>query len=590
MVLRKATFCAGTGFPLCAYLFFFLCAGYVDTAQAKEITVHDTPRIITLGIDARDYGVITKELANSILTDQRIPSGGSKVLVLGPVTTDSCIYRFDPLKFQEKLQTVIHRSGRMQVTFAVDAFSGNSAAEERYKIMRLQWEKESIVDPGDLKTWGLLADVDYLLFGRLTSQTATKGKQTEVTHTFNWKLGECRTGLLEWTDEAEITKRGDTPEIPEWITDARGDSESYYYVWGEGLGQTARGSKTNALNDARDRLAQRINKRLPESGRDLIISFSGDNLEVEMISQGESSVRRRKHWQSWVLIRCYKDRYLPEIEKRTEALNLWLEAESLYQTRSGITGSKKKIHLLRDIDRKYRDLLARYPIGSERIFSTERVAFRLAELERYKGNPCAAENHYRSVLDGSVSYQWKNKARIKLKEVGCGEDEYKIFLWRRDFEGRNVAITCAYRVDNRFFPWDKAKGELSAFLQGMGPSLAGQSRNIPPETASQWVAEPEKGRRYLSGQGLDYLIILFADGDFNLRENDNNPFGTNKSFQFSGSVKSLVLTKQGVHFSNNYSCVGGWNPISKQMGMDVLALAATKRWKKKFFELMGGRN
>ena len=48
--------------------------------------------------------------------------------------------------------------------------------------------------------------MDYLLFGRLSSLTVASGGRVEVTYTYNWKLGDCESGLLVWADEVELTK------------------------------------------------------------------------------------------------------------------------------------------------------------------------------------------------------------------------------------------------------------------------------------------------------------------------------------------------------------------------------------------------
>jgi len=193
-------------FLTCAWiaLWPYLVVGCASTPPQPDVVVGG-PRIVSLGIDARDYNKIAKSIYDSLAQSGRIEKG--KVTALGPIKLDlDSKYDFKPHLLQEKIQVHAHRAGVLNFTFAVDAMAGNSAAEERYKIMQLQWEKESAWDPEELRTWGSLADVDYLLFGRLTTQTQQKSGTTEVTYTYNWKLGKCETGLLTWTDEVETTK------------------------------------------------------------------------------------------------------------------------------------------------------------------------------------------------------------------------------------------------------------------------------------------------------------------------------------------------------------------------------------------------
>jgi hypothetical protein len=171
-----------------------------------DVRVSSHPQTITLALDARDYDELAADLAQSILADSALGLGPSRVLALGPVDTDACKYDFDIRRFQEKLQTILLRSHKVSVSFALDAIKTSDVAAARYNVMLLQWKQDSAVDPQDLKTFGKLARVDYLLFGRLSDQTAEKGPRTEVTYTFNWKLGACESGLLAWADERERVK------------------------------------------------------------------------------------------------------------------------------------------------------------------------------------------------------------------------------------------------------------------------------------------------------------------------------------------------------------------------------------------------
>lgn len=188
--------------PILAFL------GACTTTPTPDIRTGGSPRVVTYGIDARDYNAMVTQFAQSILTDTSFPVTGDKVLALGPIDESACHYEFDPRLFQEKMQTILLRSRKFKVSFAADALGSESAARSRYDIMQLQWAKESAVDAEDLRTIGSLSKIDYLLFGRVATRTTSKGDYTEVTYTYNWKLGDCESGILVWADERERTKSG----------------------------------------------------------------------------------------------------------------------------------------------------------------------------------------------------------------------------------------------------------------------------------------------------------------------------------------------------------------------------------------------
>ena len=189
------------------WLVLLLFGLYLGIGCAPQPPIHQPDgggRIITLDLDPRDYAEVAKQLTDSMATNSRL---NDKVIVLGPVVNDlDRSIRFDKVTLQEKIQEIELNRGQLQFQFAIDAMKGNDVCAERFKIMQLQFEKEDTIDPEDLLTFGSLADVDYILFGRVTSQTTKKWPQEEITYVFNWKLGDCRTGLLAWAKEIVITK------------------------------------------------------------------------------------------------------------------------------------------------------------------------------------------------------------------------------------------------------------------------------------------------------------------------------------------------------------------------------------------------
>lgn len=186
-------------------------ASVMGAAPASRVVMADSPRINTFNVDSGDYNAIAKQLYDSLTSNRRLRQGA--VVALGPV-----IYnledgvKFDHRTLGEKIQTHALKAGLLNFTFGIDAHHGSadgmgSVAKERMKIMRLSYEQSATVDQEDLMTYGQMARVDYMLFGRCTSMTAIQDGYRETTYTFNWKLGDCRTGLFVWVDEMEYTKR-----------------------------------------------------------------------------------------------------------------------------------------------------------------------------------------------------------------------------------------------------------------------------------------------------------------------------------------------------------------------------------------------
>ena len=90
---------------------------------------------------------------------------------------------------------------------AVDAMAGGSAVEEIYKIIQFNWLNSNPMDVEDLQTFGKLAKINGILFGRVSSieRTLPDGGR-EISYRFVWELSNTGTGLLEVSHEERIRK------------------------------------------------------------------------------------------------------------------------------------------------------------------------------------------------------------------------------------------------------------------------------------------------------------------------------------------------------------------------------------------------
>jgi hypothetical protein len=90
---------------------------------------------------------------------------------------------------------------------AVDAMAGGPAVEEIYKIIQFNWMKGNPIDVEELQTFGRLAKVSGILFGRVSSmERVIPGRGTEITYRFVWELSNTESGLLELSHEEKIRK------------------------------------------------------------------------------------------------------------------------------------------------------------------------------------------------------------------------------------------------------------------------------------------------------------------------------------------------------------------------------------------------
>ncbi|MBF0263770.1 MAG: hypothetical protein HQL46_00730 [Gammaproteobacteria bacterium] len=548
----------------------------------SDVSLTGSPKLITFRIDAADYNNISQKLSSKLLTDNKVLNNKGKVLALGPVDLSSTIYRIDPRTLQEKLQTTLHKSGNLQVTFAVDAMKDNSAAEARYKIMQLQWEKESLVDPKDLKTFGQLANIDYLLFGRVSSQQTVQGDKTEVTYTYNWKLGDCKTGLLVWTDEEEINKRGNTPSVPGWVLDRRnGEDDHYYYEIGHAKEQnTLEKARIAAMENAKELIANRNQHLLPMDETGLVHPIQGKELKVQMLPQGLYTNKTSKGFQAWIIVKHKKESYEKLLKERNKILSLSLEAEKL--TREALQSSKQfqRRKYYNQAIAQLNSIKVTYPIANSNGVNTERLLFNLADLYKQVDGSCAAQDIYQSIIDRSSKSEWIDKSHAQLKQVNCGKKERAQFLLSKRFSGKKVSVLAAYRTNGKIHYWKKIDQLMIKYLNGLGSQISSASKKVG---ANKIIKISNANGKF--NNSSDISLVVAAIGEMIQRSNKNNPNG--KDFRFKGEIKTYTIDAGQLTFIDEYNGLSGWNPISESMVMEVVAIQAFNRWKKEYKRYLG---
>jgi len=159
---------------------------------------------MTVELDDHDYDLATAGIARE-MTQRGLPKGF--VVALGPVDTRECPYDVRVIQMQKSLQVMFNKENTLKFMSAVDAMAGGTAVQEIYKIIQFNWMKGDPIDVQDLQTFGKLANVSGILFGRVSSlERRIPGGKTEITYRFVWELSNTQTGLLELSHEEKIRK------------------------------------------------------------------------------------------------------------------------------------------------------------------------------------------------------------------------------------------------------------------------------------------------------------------------------------------------------------------------------------------------
>lgn len=217
------------------------------------------------------------------------------------------------------------------------------------------------------------------------------------------------------------------------------------------------------------------------------------------------------------------------------------------------------------------------PYSTAPDFWPEKATWALAQFERDTGNPCEAQHLLKELERRSGDPGWQSRAAAARPGLGCSEEQRTIRALRRLVYGREVQLVCAYKLGAKAKPWDRACADTQALLAGQG---ALQVR-VPEAAAAQQAQWVEKCRNGCKEPALarDVTVVMFAQGSMASRENRDNPMG--RDHQFKGQVTSYVLNDGAAEFNDQYNGIGGWNPVSPEMAMDVLAIQAGRRFREK---------
>ena len=222
--------------------------------------------------------------------------------------------------------------------------------------------------------------------------------------------------------------------------------------------------------------------------------------------------------------------------------------------------------------RRLTDLVNQQRFERETDVVAEPILFYAANYERSENNDCEAIRLYQRIEEESGFSYWVDLVKARKAGLSCTELEGAKSRLREYFAGGEVSVYCFYRSGPNVKRWKKACSEIKRELQKISATTNERAEN------AENVFTRSQSREF-DTLGSD-SIALFASGAFEDRENESQSRST-KEFRFSGDFQVLVLKDQALVFEDEFSAQTGWNPVSKEMVMDVMAINVVKRLRTK---------
>ncbi len=238
-----------------------------------------------------------------------------------------------------------------------------------------------------------------------------------------------------------------------------------------------------------------------------------------------------------------------------------------------------------------RELLTRVsssvPFGKAPDYWPEQAMWELADFETQAGNPCEARRLAQD-LQRRATGEWQSKAGARVAELSCSPAQKQVSALRRLAYGRDVALICVYKLMSgppeagrgagaKAEHWNRACADMTSLLTESGAARVA-ANELAPQAAAGIAEGCARGCAQAPGGG-GLTLVFYASGALASRKNPDNPMG--KDWQFKGDVKTYVLDGSKPEFADNYTGIGGWNPVSAEMAMDVIGIQAGRRFRER---------
>lgn len=258
------------------------------------------------------------------------------------------------------------------------------------------------------------------------------------------------------------------------------------------------------------------------------------------------------------------------------------EADLLVNTASGQTGETEKAKSLAAAANTYKALLAKHGGGLAPVFEPGDILFKLGEVEELRKSSCGAKSYYQQAADSKQLNDRRETARKKAAELGCSAEDMEKTLWRQYFEGKSTTLICYFNSGTDRGAWNKACDGLNNVIRPLGADINVRSQAL---TAAQLHALQKGEIPSTLGESGKLVLGVVALGKIHSRA-DRDPQGRGHEYQFEGGMTTFLLENGTPVFADRFQGTTGWNPISREMVMDVLGLNVVKRWRDKFSKFL----
>jgi hypothetical protein len=535
-------------------------ASILTDAPQSGVEISERPELVTFGLDAQDYNFIAQKLLDSIHRTTGLVSGSqARTLVLGPVDQENSLYPLDARTLQEKVSNSLQRINTFQVSFAADSLSEENAQSALQRILTFNFEKSDITNPEDLMLLGGLADVDLLLFGRLSSHETVSAGLLEVVYVFNWKIGNTRNGLLEWSEDIEIVKRGPVPEVPIWFTYRKPDSGEYFRE--TGIIEGTDDAEERLFQNLKSRLAHKINE-VHFPGNEIIKPISADRVTGLIEKRISRDLEQHDGRRNYMVVRIPRRDLRGLIEDRERAFKAWSKVNDRFTDLGDMDREerRKEIPQLRTL---FSDFLTMYPMEESEIVYTESIWLMRGDFEELLGDVYAASENYKAVIERSPSDAWRRRAHHKLEAIHVSQEDITRHKIRRFLEGKTVSCSAKLKDADtgKTYGLPKIESEIAKFLEEYDALVTKES----------------------SAQKDGAFHFRFEVIGNYQRTPDNRAKGGEK-IGFTGTLHYGFFGEEGALFNEDNPISVGQIIFGQQMLNDMVALKTYELWKHTFLE------
>lgn len=194
-----------------------------------------------------------------------------------------------------------------------------------------------------------------------------------------------------------------------------------------------------------------------------------------------------------------------------------------------------------------------------------------ARVEQGRGELCGARRFAADLERFTAFDYWKSQARNILESLADQREDCPLQL-RDLLGGTSVELVCQYRSNGQVVQWDRLCAELAQELRKTRAAI----EQTAPDTAR---FDALLGGTSAPAAAHNRLVVAAADGAIEIREGRGST-----EYRFNGRITLRISDSSETLWEDVFSGTTGWNPLSENMVMDILAINVAKRMDKKLGE------